>query len=97
MTVVTIFFDMNNLTEKVCRKNMKKEKSLPELKRRESGTVRQLLCCGDIRRRFLDIGLIPGTSVVCLGRSPLGDPSMYLVRGNLIAIRKEDAEKILLI
>ena len=76
---------------------MKKEKSLPELKEGECGTVRILLCRGAIRRRFLDIGLIPGTSVRCFGRSPMGDPTAYMVRGKLIAIRKEDAEKILLI
>lgn len=76
---------------------MKKEKSLPELNMGECGTVRRLSCIGAIRRRFLDIGLIPGTSVVCFGRSPLGDPTAYLVRGKLIAIREEDAKNILLI
>ena len=76
---------------------MKNEKSLPELKVGECGTVRALMCEGAIRRRFLDIGLIPGTSVSCFGRSPMGDPAAYLVRGKLIAIRKEDAKKILLI
>ena len=88
---------MNNLTEKVCLKNMKEQKRLPELKKGEEGTVKKILCSGDIRRRFLDIGLIPGTMVLCFGRSPMGDPSAYFVRGKLIAIRKEDAEKIILI
>ena len=94
---VAIFYNLNNLTEKVCQKNMKKANSLPELKRGECGIVKVLLCEGGIRRRLLDIGLIPGTSVLCCGKSPLGDPSAYLVRGKLIAIRKEDAKKILLI
>ena len=76
---------------------MKKEKSLPDLCGGECGTVRELLCVGAVRRRFFDIGLIPGTTVLCFGRSPLGDPSAYLIRGKLVAIRKEDGEKILLI
>ena len=76
---------------------MKKEKNLPELRVGEEGTVARLLSEGIVRRRFLDIGLIPGTAVRCFGRSPLGDPSAYLVRGKLIAIRKEDAEKVILI
>ena len=76
---------------------MRKEKSLPDLCVGEWGTVRLLLCKGPIRRRLLDIGLIPGTAVLRYGKSPLGDPSAYLVRGKLIAIRDEDGEKILLI
>ena len=76
---------------------MKKEKRLADLKRGESGRVLRLLNCGTMRRRFLDIGIIPGTAVTCLGKSPLGDPGAYKIRGKLIAIRNEDAEKILLI
>ena len=76
---------------------MKKEKRLADLKRGECGRVLRLLSCGTMRRRFLDIGIIPGTAVTCLGKSPLGDPGAYKIRGKLIAIRNEDAEKILLI
>ena len=49
-----------------------------------------------MRRRLLDIGLIPGTEVVCLGASPLGDPRTYLVRGKMIAIRARDAECVVI-
>ena len=76
---------------------MKKEKRLADLKCGESGRVLRLLSCGTMRRRFLDIGIVPGTAVTCFGKSPLGDPSAYRIRGKLIAIRNEDAEKILLI
>ena len=76
---------------------MNKEKSLPYLEVGKSGTVDKILCESSMRRRFFDIGLIPGTVVVCFGCSPFGDPKAYLVRGKVIAIRKEDAKKILLI
>ena len=49
-----------------------------------------------MRRRLLDIGMIPGTEIFCAGRSPFGDPSAYLVRGKLIAIRKKDAKRIVI-
>ena len=49
-----------------------------------------------MRRRLLDIGLIPGTEVACLGVSPLGDPRTYLVRGKMIAIRARDAEGVVI-
>ena len=47
-----------------------------------------------MRRRLLDIGLIPGTRVECIGKSPGGDPKAFLIRGAVIAIRAEDADGI---
>lgn len=50
---------------------------------------------GRMRRRLADLGLIPGAVVECLGRSPLGDPTAYLIRGAVIAIRRRDAMEVL--
>ncbi len=50
---------------------------------------------GRMRRRLLDIGLVEGTWVECLGRSPGGDPSAYRIRGAVFAIRREDSADIL--
>ena len=47
-----------------------------------------------IRRRLLDIGLVEGTDVSCLQKSPAGDPVAYLIRGAVIAIRSEDSSQI---
>ena len=60
----------------------------------ESAVVQRLTVDGTMRRRFLDIGLIEGTSVECIGKSPGGDPSAYLIRGAVIAIRKSDCRGI---
>ena len=48
-----------------------------------------------IRRRFLDIGMIEGTPIECVLKSPFGDPHAYFVRGSLIAIRNDDASSVL--
>lgn len=47
-----------------------------------------------IKRRLYDLGLIEGTSVQCVLTSPLGDPTAYLIRGAVIALRREDAKHI---
>ena len=60
------------------------------------GWVSSVCCTSGMRRRLLDIGLIPGTEVVCLGASPLGDPRVYLVRGKMIAIRSRDAGSVVI-
>ena len=63
----------------------------------QTAKVRELLSTGSIRRRLLDIGLIENTEVECLGRSPAGDPSAFLIRGAVIAIRREDCRNILIV
>lgn len=62
----------------------------------QSGTIQRVSADRDMERRFLDIGLIPGTKISCVGRSPGGDPSAYLIRGAVIAIRAVSCENITL-
>ncbi len=69
--------------------------SLNDIKPGQSAVVRGLLATGSMRRRLLDIGLTNDTQVWCLGRSPGGDPSAFLIRGAVIAIRSEDCRDIL--
>ena len=73
---------------------MKEEKKLCELCPGECARVCGLLTDGTMRRRFLDIGLVVGTMVECVGRSPCGDPAAYRIRGAVIAIRSEDAKTV---
>lgn len=47
-----------------------------------------------MRRRLEDLGVVPGTQISCLMRSPLGDPCAYLIRGAVIALRAHDAKQI---
>jgi len=49
---------------------------------------------GSERRRFMDLGILPGTLVSAETRSPSGDPTAYRIRDALIALRSEQAEKI---
>lgn len=60
-----------------------------------SAKVIGLMNEGSMRRRLQDIGLIEGTPVLCLQRSPSGDPIAYLIRGAVIALREEDSSKVL--
>ncbi|GAB4578084.1 MAG: hypothetical protein Fur0022_08170 [Anaerolineales bacterium] len=49
---------------------------------------------GAERRRLMDLGLLPGTEITAELRSPSGDPTAYIVRGALIALRAEQAQNI---
>jgi DtxR family Mn-dependent transcriptional regulator len=47
------------------------------------------------RRRLLDLGVVPGTEIQAEMVSPGGDPTAYRIRGSLIALRDEQAQRIL--
>ncbi|MEW6227755.1 MAG: FeoA family protein [Bacillota bacterium] len=57
--------------------------------------VTRLLVSDHVRRRLLDIGLVPATTVTAVRRSAAGDPTAYLIRGALIALRREQASKVM--
>jgi len=57
--------------------------------------VKLLTSNGITRRRMLDLGLIIDTEVEALQKSPSGDPIAYYIRGAVIALRSEEASKIL--
>ena len=75
---------------------MNETNSLCDISPGEKAAVKKLISGGSIRRRLLDIGLIEDTEIECLGRSPGGDPSAFLIRGAVIAIRSEDCRNILI-
>ncbi len=62
---------------------------MSKLRPGQSGTVLKIV--KDTGRRLQDLGLIKGSVVKCLFRSPLGDPTAYLVCGTTVALRSEDA------
>ena len=49
---------------------------------------------GALRRRLLDMGLIPRTRVTLQKIAPMGDPIEIRVRGYELTLRVEEAEKI---
>lgn len=67
---------------------------MSEMKKGEEGRIVDLKNKGDIRRRLMDIGFTVGTPVRCVGKSPLGDPTAFLIKGAIIALRAEDSAEI---
>lgn len=51
---------------------------------------------GESRRRLLDLGFVKGTQISIDLMSPLRNPTAYLVKGTSIALRKDQASKILI-
>lgn len=70
-------------------------KPLSELHTGESALVRTLHPEPAMRRRLGDLGLTAGTRVECVQQSLWGDPTAYLIRGAVIALRADDAVQVL--
>ncbi len=72
---------------------LRAERLLPELPPGGRGRVLGLTaaCRGAERRRLLDLGFVSGSEVEHRLDSPAGDPTAYLVRGALVALRREQA------
>ncbi len=62
----------------------------------ESGVVAGIApsCRGAERRRFMDLGILRGTTITAEMSSPGGDPTAYEIRGALIALRENQAKQI---
>ena len=61
----------------------------------QKANVEKLTADGITRRRLLDLGIIDGTEIEPLYKSPSGNPVAYLIRGAVIALRSDVSKNIL--
>ncbi len=67
---------------------------LSQLEVGKSGTIQEINC-DNIKRRLMDLGFIPNTPITPIFKSVFNDPTAYMVRNIVIALRKSDTDKIL--
>ncbi|MDR0196924.1 MAG: ferrous iron transport protein A [Oscillospiraceae bacterium] len=68
--------------------------SVKDLKPGQSGRVVAVGGEKALRHRLLEMGITPRTVVTVKKVAPLGDPVEILIRGYVLTLRLEDAEKI---
>lgn len=69
-------------------------KTLRQMKIGESGKIIEVNGQGDVKRRMIDLGITPGVYILLKKYAPLGDPMEVRVRGYNVALRKSEAENI---
>jgi len=47
-----------------------------------------------LRRRFIEMGIVKGETILIERNAPLGDPVEYFIKGYHLALRKEEAAYI---
>ena len=75
-------------------KKTMKHKTLADLPIGKEAVIKTVGGEGNLRCRFLDMGLIPRTRVKVMKVAPMGDPIQIHLRGYDMTIRKEDAAMI---
>ncbi|MBR5543290.1 MAG: ferrous iron transport protein A [Oscillospiraceae bacterium] len=63
----------------------------------ECGETARVLSLSDenlLKERLSDLGFTEGTVVECIMKSPLGDPTAFLIRGAVIALRRDNSKHI---
>lgn len=70
------------------------EVTLKDIKKGKSAQITRVGGEGELRRHFLDMGVIPGTEVKVVKYAPMGDPIELMLHGYNLTLRLSDAEKI---
>lgn len=60
----------------------------------QRAVVSRINGAGALRRRFIEMGIIKGETILIERHAPLGDPIEYFIKGYHLALRKEEAAQI---
>ncbi|TYP98959.1 DtxR family Mn-dependent transcriptional regulator [Tenacibaculum adriaticum] len=90
-----------NITVSILEKDVVVEENLARLSILKAGETAKIIGIskeirGDSRRRLLDLGFVKGADVSIDLLNPLGDPKAFLIKGTSIALRTNQASKILI-
>ena len=68
--------------------------NLAKLAPGQQGRITSIGAIGPMRRRLMDMGLLPGEEIKVEKVAPLGDPIEVTVRSYNLSLRKKEAEGI---
>ncbi len=71
-------------------------RTLADLPEGEAGILEALRLPEDVALRLMELGFLPGTTIVAGKTAPGGDPRVFRVDGSEIALRRETARNLLL-
>ena len=68
---------------------------LRALRVNQKARVRTITAQGELGRRIRDLGLVPGTEIIVVGKAPLRDPVALRLRDFTLTMRNSEADHIL--
>ena len=73
---------------------MEKEILLCDLPLNTTAVVTEIGCGENLINRVLDLGIISGSEITPIFKSPFGDPVAYSVKNTIVALRNKDSRFI---
>ena len=57
----------------------------------QRGIITKINGASALRRRFIEMGIVKGETILIERHAPLGDPVEYFIKGYHLALRREEA------
>lgn len=92
----TLFQKITGNYSVVSEKESEDENNIMSLQPGETGIICAVHSFGAIRQRLLDMGLVPGAKIKVERIAPVGDPIWIRIHDGQLALRKAEAEAIVL-
>ncbi|HML25533.1 ferrous iron transport protein A [Methanomethylovorans sp.] len=70
------------------------ESTLNDLRPGEKARIIKVLAKGTVRRKLMDMGMVPGSEIEVVRTAPLGDPIEFRIKGYSLSMRKQEAANI---
>lgn len=71
------------------------EMPLSQLKKGHKAVIVQIGGKGAVKRRMMDMGMVPGAEIRVVRVAPFGDPIEFNVKGYSLSLRKSEAKNII--
>ena len=82
------------LDQRNIQETMSESIQLHLLRPGQKGTITRIGGTSALRRRFIEMGIVKGETILIERHAPLGDPVEYFIKGYHLALRKEEAANI---
>lgn len=69
-------------------------KKMRDMQVNQKGRISSVKARGELGRRIRDMGLVPGTDLVIVGRAPMYDPMAVRMLGYTLTLRNSEADLI---
>ena len=69
---------------------------LSDLEKGQKAIIVQVGGKGAVKRRMMDMGMVPGSEISVVRKAPFGDPIEYKIKGYSLSLRKSEAKKIMI-
>lgn len=75
--------------------NITKEFPLSKLQKGQKAVVVHIEGKGAVKRRMMDMGVVPGSEIRVVRIAPFGDPIEFNIKGYSLSLRKSEAKNII--